>query len=127
LQKRLTPRRGNEGQAKEEIMVRMFLSMAALTVLAGGLMVSLPAQPAAGASGSQMATSPSQVEPTESPDVRAETWWRIRMYEWDRNRWVYAGSFENPDRQRCITYGNGWNSGGRRGYRKYTGPFSFTR
>ncbi len=64
-----------------------------------------------------------------SPDVRvarAEQWWRVHLYELDRGRWRSAGTFENPDRGRCIRYGNGWVAG-KPGYRTYTGPVGFLR
>jgi hypothetical protein len=72
------------------------------------------------------ASSPVQAEPTEFRVVRAEQWWRIQMYELDHGRWRYAGSFENPDRQRCIRYGKAWNEG-KPDCRTYSGPFSFRR
>jgi hypothetical protein len=77
-------------------------------------------------SASDAASSPGHAEPTEFRVVRAEQWWRIRMYELDHGRWRYAGSFENPDRLRCIRYGKAWNEG-KPGYRTYSGPFSFRR
>src|SRR5262249_51175421 len=58
--------------------------------------------------------------------AKAERWWRIDLYELDHGRWRSAGAFENPDRGRCIRYGEGWMAGRRR-YRTYSMPFSFIR
>jgi hypothetical protein len=58
--------------------------------------------------------------------VRAETSWRINLYELDHGRWRYAGAFENPDRDRCVRYGEAWKRG-KPGHRMYTAPVAFRR
>ena len=75
---------------------------------------------------SQPAQANDNPTPAEAHDVKAERWWRIVMYEWEHGKWRYAGSFENPDRSRCIRYGEGWKEG-KPGYRTYSGPYSFQR
>ena len=65
----------------------------------------------------------------ESPESRGaavEIWWRIYLFERDNGQWRSAGTFENPDRERCIRYGEGWKEG-KPGYRICTGPVAFNR
>jgi hypothetical protein len=97
-------------------MIRRVMFLAGLAVV-----LTVP-----GASTSVADAFPRRAEPAKRGVVKAERWWRIRMYEWEHGRWRYAGSFENSDRWRCIRYGKAWNEG-KPGYRTYSGPFSFLR
>jgi hypothetical protein len=90
------------------------IMVAALGVLAVGVVV-VP--------GAQQATAHVS---QEKKAVSAELWWRIYLYELDRGQWRSAGTFENPDRGRCIRYGEGWVAGNPN-YRTYTGPVGFYR
>jgi hypothetical protein len=101
-------------------MTKRVLFVASLAVVLAGLGLSTSA------SDCDPGAFPREAEPTQFRVVKAEQWWRIRMYEWDQGQWRYAGAFENPDRGRCVRYGNGWNEG-KPGYRFYNGPFKFRR
>ncbi len=81
------------------------------------------------AAGAVMVPGPQQslAQAQQDDQIRvAEQWWRIQLYELDHGQWRSAGTFENPDRDRCIRYGDGWKAG-KPGYRDYTRPVAFNR
>jgi hypothetical protein len=106
-------------------------------LLAGLVLVAVTVGPSVAADPSHSNPSPSatvvaapQQEASQTASAvtvaKAERWWRIHLYELDHGRWRSAGTFENPDRNRCIRYGEAWNEG-KRGYRRYTAPVAFLR